>query len=252
MRSLLEAQRRFAAALLAAPDTRTEFPSDRLAVYRNNLRSNYRSALSATYPVIERLVGGPFFDAAIDAYVIAHPSRSGDLNVYGDRFAEFLATYAPAAPLPYLADVARLEWAIDEVHRAAAVPRAPDAVLATFAIVRPERLASLRLRLDPSCRLVASPYPILRIWQVNQPEHDGTDRVALDEGADALLVRRDAHGTSIERLPAGVHAWLAALACDATLGAAIDAAQLADPSFDLGTALREQVAAGTIVAAIDA
>lgn len=252
MPSLLETQLGFAAALLGGPEAPTEFPSERLAVYRSNLRSNYRNALSATYPVVERLVGGPFFNAAVDTYVIAHPSRSGDLNVYGERFAQFLATYAPAAPLPYLEDVARLEWAIDEAHRAAEVPRVPGAVLAAFAIVPPDRLAALRLRVDPTCRFVDSPYPILRIWQVNQPAHDGPRRIALDEGADAVLVRRDAQGTSIERVPAGTHAWLAALASGATLGAAIDAAQGVDPNFDLGTALHEQIAAGTIVAAVDA
>jgi hypothetical protein len=252
MSSLREAQRRFAAALLAPAGESTPFPADRLAVYRRNAASNYRNALAATYPVVKRLVGAPFFDTAVDAYVITHPSRSGDLNIYGDRFGDFLAAYAPATALPYLPDVARLEWAIDEAHRAAEAPRVPKAVLAAFSIVPPERLAALRLRLDPSCRFVDSPYPILRIWQTNQPEHVGERRISLDDGGDALLIRRDAEGTALQRLATGEHAWLAALASGATLAPAIDAAQRVDARFDLGAVLREHIAAGTIVAVVDA
>ncbi len=66
-----------------------------------------------------------------------------------------------------------------------------------------------------------------------------------------LLIRRDAHGISVERLPLGDHAWLVALAAGASLGAAIEAAQDADATFDLGAALRAHVLAGTISAVVD-
>src|SRR5206468_8305669 len=180
-----------------------------------------------------------------------HPSRSGDLNIYGDNFGEFLSSYAPASELPYLEDVALLEWAIDEAQRASDAPCVPEAVLAALATITPERLPSLRLALHPSCRLLASPYPILRIWRTNQPDYAGDDRVMLDEGADTLLVRRGPDGVSIERIAPGTHAWLAALQRDATLGASIESAQDADATFDFGGALREHIAAGTIIAVID-
>ena len=165
---------------------------------------------------------------------------------------DFLVQYAPAAPLPYLPDVARLEWAIDEAHRAAEAPRVPEAMLAALASVEAERLASLRLRLDPSCRLVTSPYPILHVWRANQPDRDGRERVLLDEGADRLLVRRDDARVAIEPLQAGEHAWLAALAASEPLGAAIEAAQFVDALFDLGGALHAHIGAGTLVGVVRA
>ena len=179
--------------------------------------------------------------------------RCGDLNVYGDRFGPFLAAYPPALELPYLPDVARLEWAIDEAHRATDASPRPDAVLAALSAVASDRLPGARLRLAPHCRLVASDHPILRIWQVNQPGFDGDDRVALDgASADRLLVRRDANdAVSVERLPAGDFAWLAALAGDATFAAAIDAATASRGEFDLGAALRAHIGDGTIAAVID-
>ncbi len=255
MPSLRELQQRFADAVFAPSGTPPAFAvvphdagAERIAIYRTALFANYRNALSATYPVVKRLTGAAFFHAAVDAFVRAHPSVSGDLNVYGGAFGDFLTAYAPAAELRYLPDVARLEWAIDEAQRAADTVRTPETVLAALTAVPGESLPELRFALDASCRLVASAYPVLRVWQVNQPDHVGDDRVMLDEGADALLVRRDPRGIALERLAAGDFAWLAALANSAPLGAAIDAAQFADASFDLGIALRTHIAAGTIAA----
>jgi len=204
---------------------------------------------SAHTYVVARLTGRPFFNAAVDAFVLEQPPASGDLNVYGDALPAFLGAYAPAARLPYLADVAALEWAIDEANRAADVPRAPAAVLAALAAAPVERLPQARLALDPSCRMTASPYPILRIWRANQPDCAGDERIDLDEGGAALLVRRDPPGVALEPLAPAAHAWLLALAQGETLGAAIDAAMRAEPGFDLGATLRAHVFAGTIVGA---
>jgi hypothetical protein len=256
MPSLRELQHEFAEALFAGDGVAPPFatiPQDaaaeRIAVYRRALRANYRNALAATFPVVRRLVGAPFFEAAVDAFVRAHPATSGDLNVYGESFGAFLAAYRPAANLPYLADVAALEWAQDEANRAADHDASPQAVLADLTVIAPADLPLVTLALAPSCRLVASRYPILRIWKVNQDGYAGNPRVSLDAGADRLLVRRESEGVTIERLAAGEHAWLATLAAGSSLGEAIEAAQDADASFDLGTTLRARIADGTIAQA---
>jgi hypothetical protein len=262
MPSLRELQQEFAGALFDAEAAAATFAvagdigvAARIAIYRNNVFGNYRNALAATYPVVRRLTGGPFFDAAVDAYALANPSRTGDLNVYGDTFGDFLEGYSPAACVPYLPDVARLEWAIDEVGRAGEPQQSPDAVLAALATVAPDRLPAVRMALAPTCRLVASTYPIRRIWQVNQPDRAEVEPVALDAGGDVLLVRRETDGIAILRLGAGEGAWLAALARGAELGNAIDVAMSVDPDFDFAKVLHVHLAAGAIaevVAAPDA
>ena len=187
---------------------------------------------------MKRLVGAGFFRGAVDAFVRAHPSTCGDLNIYGGRFGEFLAAYPPAALLPHLADVAaRLEWAIDEAHRAPDSPRVPEAVLAALSTA-PGVAAGASLaprRFVPSTGFRRSRY--CASGRRTRTATRGDDRVALGAGGDALLVRRDPHGISLERVPAGDHAWLAALGEGESLGAAIDRAQRADLTFDLGAAL---------------
>ena len=164
MPSLRELQQGFAAAVLAPPGTAPAFGvvppetgAERIGIYRTAFAANCRNALGASYPVVRRLTGAPFFHAAVDAFVRAAPSVSGDLNVYGDTFGDFLAGYAPAAALPYLPDVARLEWAQDEAQRAADLAPTPDVLLAALVATPADRLAALVLALGPSCRLIASP-----------------------------------------------------------------------------------------------
>jgi hypothetical protein len=254
MPSLRELQRGFSAATLfgdGAAVARISIvagdldPQTRIAIYRDNILGNYRKVFGATYPVVRRLVGGPFFDAATDQFVRGHPSRRGDVNHYGGDYAVFLASYPPARELHYLADVSRLEWAIDQANIAA---DAAPLDVAALAAVAPDALADLRFSLHPAARLIASPFPILRIWQVNQPEHEGDDRVELGEGADTLLVTRGGHGVAIDRIGKGEHALLSALAANATLGVAASRAADVDPEFNLADALRRHVANHTVAA----
>ena len=151
MLSLRERQTRFAAALLEGGGDAGE----RIAIYRNTVCRNYRNALGATFAVVKQLVGAPFFNAAVDAYALAVPSTGGDLNVYGSDFPDFLASYPHARGLPYLADVARLEWAVDAAGRAADAAGSPEALLAALAKVPAEQVIAQRFALDPSCRFPA-------------------------------------------------------------------------------------------------
>ncbi len=251
MPSLRELQASFAAnlqnplssavTLLLADSTDAD---ERLAVYRRAAAANYRRALAATYPIVHALVGAAFFDAAVDHYRERYPSRSGDLNTYGAEFGDFLAVYPHAAELAYLPDVARLEWALDEANRAADARHSPEALLQDLAAVPPERLPFIRLQLAASCRLVASAYPILCIWRFHQTPNC-EEPVDLAAGGETVLIRREAQGVTLSRLDPGEGAWLAACADGAALGAAIDAARAAQPSFDFAVCLQKHLAAGS-------
>jgi hypothetical protein len=159
----------------------------RLALYRDAILANRAGALRAAFPVVARLVGDAFFGEAARRYGEEAPPACADLNRHGATFPAFLAAYSHAADLPWLADVARLEWAWQESLAAA---DAPGLDVAALAHVPEGGEAQLRFRLHPSVRLVRSEWPVLSIWEANQPERDGTpDR---DEGADAVIVWREA------------------------------------------------------------
>jgi hypothetical protein len=248
MPSLVEIQRGVAAATMSGDAAAltglgivagTISPAARVEIYRNNVFGNYRKVLAATFPVVRRLVGAVFFNAAVDEYVRAHPSPRGDVNRYGGALARFLADYVPAQAFAYLPDIARFEWAIDQ---AAIAADAPPFDLAALAALPEDAHAGLRFVLHPSAQLVESHYPILHIWQANQADFEGPAEVDLDEGGDSLLVVRGERGVDIERLAPGAAALLCGFAAGEPLAVAARLATAAAPAFDLEAALRRHVA----------
>ncbi len=250
MPSLPELQRAFAQAVYADTDVAARhvrdgrFPAARLLqVYRNNVFESLTGALKAVYPVVERLVGTGFFAYVADGYIRTHPPASGNLHDFGERFAEFLAGFAPAQGLAYLPDVARLEWAWHRAfHAADHAPLAPERLGA----VAPENYGALRFVLHPSAHLLTSDYPLLRIWQVNQPEYAGEPAVDLAAGGERLLVARPLQEVEIENLGAGDDALLRAFAAGRDFEQASQAALAAQPDHDLAAALRRHVARGIV------
>ena len=221
MRALARIQGDFLDALF---DERAS-PGARFETYRRTVLANLHGALAAAYPVVRRLVGDAFFREAAERFARTHGSTSGDLNEFGGPFPDFLAAYPHASPLEYLADVARLEWAVHESRRAADLPCLDVGALAGVAL---ELQGAIRLGLHPAVRLIASPYPILAIWEANQPQRDGAP--AGDGGAVRVLVRRIDGVASPVAI--GLHDWifLAALERGATLDEAC--AALGDAAAD--------------------
>ncbi len=247
--SLRELQQAFAAGVLdnepgvleALRPLRFE-PARHLQVYRNNTFANLTDALRAVYPVIERLVGAGFFDYLADQYIRSHPPRSGNLHDFGLELAGFVAGFEPARALVYLPDVARLEWAWHRAfHAADAEPLDP----ARLAILTPEEYNRLRFSLHPSAQLIASDYPILRIWEANQQDQDSDATINLDAGDERLLVIRRRLEVLIERIPPGDYQLLEGCRRGASFEAACEQALAAEPGLDLAAVLRWHMIQGT-------
>lgn len=226
-------------AYLATPRDRARF-----AVHRNNTLASLEAVLGAAFPVVRRLVGAAFFRQAAREFVRVHPPEAPRLYAYGGAFGTFLAAYAPAASVPYLGDIAALEWARGEAYFAAdAAPLAPAALEG----IAPQRYAGIRLVPHPSARLVCSEFPILAIWRANQPEEADPAPPDLASGGVRVLVLRPAMTVRSEVLSPGDSAMLAKLMADATLADAVVAAMEAEPGLDLQGVLAAHLRRGTFM-----
>ncbi len=220
----------------------------RLEIYRHNVFANLRGALRDVFPVVARIVGDAFFQHAADSFIRETPSTSGDLNQFGREWPAFLAAYPHAQELPYLADVARLEWAWHECFHAA------DAALIDInrlATIDPADHGALVFVLHPALRLLSSPYPLLQIWRINQPEYLGEMDVDWDQADEYLLVRRDVNeggtmGVAIQAVSTGASRFLRALQERYTLETAATLALETDAAFNLQDFLLESVQSGII------
>ena len=216
----------------------------RLQVYRNSVFTGLTEALREIYPVINQLVGAEFFDHAARQYIERHPSRSGNVHDFGGEFPGFLATFPGADSLIYLPDVARLEWAYHRVFHAA--DHAP-LDLSALAGVTPSDYGRLCWQFHPASRLLASEFPVLRIWQVNRDDTECMETVDLSSGGARLLVIRRELEIELEILGAGEYALLCALADDQEFAAACEQALAIEPDFDVTTCMQWHVAHATLV-----
>jgi hypothetical protein len=214
----------------------------RLAAYRESIFGNLIGALAATYTVVERIVGAAFFREAARCFAESQPSISGDLNDFGGHFCDFLAGYRHADALPYLADVARLEWLMQSVYYAADAPPADLAILAT---TPPDRLRELCFVFDPAHARLDSRWPLDAIWRVNAEGYAGDMSIDFSDPSRLLILRR--HGrVYVETISLGEAALLDALLAGATLSVATTRATDAEAAFDLGAAL-QRIAAGGLL-----
>lgn len=227
---------------LLADGLRTPHDAARFEIYRASLQANLTHAMADTYPVIEKLVGRRFFEAAAPFYLRRHPSRQGDIHAFGGDFSGFLEQFEPARTLPYLADVARLEWLAHQAFHAADGVALDIGALASLA---EEQLANVHLNLHPSLRLMKSAYPVHRIWQANQ-DNARAAGVDLDEGAVRLAIYRDGLEIALLPLDAADYCFVSALRSK-DLACASDFTLAHHPEFDPGSVLHLVFSQGLVV-----
>ena len=264
--SLPEQQAAFAAALLAdaepvlSDDFWTRFveapaqAQKRFAAYRRNVHGNWHAALAASFPVISTLLGRQVFATLAAQYRIAQPSRDADLNRYGERLAGFLAAHALAAELPYLPDLARLEWAIEAVY--GAVDDAP-LDFAKLKAVPPEQQSEIVLVLSSAVQEIASPWPLFEIWQAHQADAIEVRDAALANidftpQHNIVMVSRHLVGNAAGnvcpiRLSPGEARFRAACQAAESLDTALTAALAVEPQLDVAALLPQWLARGWIV-----
>lgn len=251
MPALRDVQQQLCAAIFGLPNHPAPnfVTSNRLTanqcinIYRGSIFTNLHIALRSIYPVVCRLVGEEFFDFSVEHFIRETPSVSGNIHHFGSEFPEFLRRFQPASSLIYLPDVANLEWQLHELYYAAeALPLDMTAIAAV-----PEDLhGDLRFFLTPACRLLASPYPVDRIWQSNQPAVAEPAEISLSAGAVWLLIRRRHGVAEIQPLDAGGYSLLIHILNGDRLSTALAAVLAIQPEFDVVSFLSRHIQQGTL------
>jgi len=216
-------------------------PAERLDVYRNTFLSVLTNALRISFPAVHTLVGEEFFESAAQYFVEAEPPHCAYLNAYGAGFADFLAQFAPAAGLPYLADVARLEWAVNGALHAEDVPPLEAEALADIANVPPERVTFIP---HPSVKLLLPDYPARKIWHAVIAEDDAAlSAIDLSNGPEWLLIERGANGVEVTALAKSEWRFAYALCAGESLASAMNAV----PDRNISLFLARHIAAGRFI-----
>ena len=225
-----------------------------LKAYRANGHALAERSLHAAYPVMEQMLGRDNFAALSRDFWHRHPPTRGDLAHWGDALPAFLASSETLTETPYLADVARVEWAL---HQAAS---AADAVVdpSSFARLSEPDATGLALTLSPGTALVSSRYPVASLVLSHRHAQPSLKQAAerlRDAVAETVLVWRQGLRPRMAQVTSVEAALLRALLQGQDLPTALDAGLAAETDetqvFDFSLWLTSAVSAGLVTGVHD-
>lgn len=209
-------------------------PKQRMDVYRTTARSAHVSALMDSYPVCRAILGDNYFKQIAKLYFVQTPSRSADMNEYGDSFPGFIAQlYNQREELRdyyYLIDLARLEWEYQKIYFST------DAVTFDVEIFQRdcERLGgNAVLALQPCISLMSSSFQIFEIWDMHRSDNVQTWINATRNRQHVCIYKKD-YVVVVDKIDLDVYALLVSVRLSKSLS---EIAELFDGRYDLNNAL---------------
>ncbi len=148
----------------------------RFGIYKGSVHGILSQALGLTFPVCKALVGDEFFNRMCDCFIDEYPPTTSFFAEYGSNLPTFLNSFEPVKDLPYLADVARLEWARQHVWHQ---QNDETGDFSQLAELTEEQQSQVKFCLTKTLRLIKSNYRIDDIWFAHQDD-DTIDLASID------------------------------------------------------------------------
>ncbi|MBI3301226.1 MAG: putative DNA-binding domain-containing protein [Deltaproteobacteria bacterium] len=153
-------------------------PEERIDIYAQMYCARLLDVLREDFPRVAAILGCERFGEVARAYLARHPSTHPSLRCLGCHFMTFLDTRPEIVSLPFLSDLARLEWARLEVFDA---PDAEPLRMEHLQSIAPHEWPDLRFHLIPAFQVLHSAWPIHRIWTAAEEETPDHERLRSEE-----------------------------------------------------------------------
>lgn len=206
MKRLAELQQQFQQCLLAPPADGPHpwvraggraAPERQLAVYVHAYAARLKEVLASDYPAVLIAIGEDAFEQLSQAYIETHPSHYFSLRDFGARLASFIAGEPAYCELPWLAELARFEWALGQAFDARDTPVARIEDMAT---ITPEYWPGLHFELQPSVQRLDFSWSTPGLWAELTAEQP-SPVTATETGPTPWLVWREQLTTRFRSLP---------------------------------------------------
>jgi len=202
-----------------------------LRIHRNTVIAGLTNALRVTYPTVGWLTGEDFFNQAALEFCTKYPPRGACLSDYGAGFPEFLEKYAPAGSLPYLADVARFDLAIERCVNAGC----PASILLALD-------SQTAIELDGSLVALAVEYPVDQLRDAHdENDMDSLEHLSMAPHAHNFAIWRGEKGASVRRLSEPAAIFLGAVLRGENTDAALAATVLQTEPEEALAAIRSEI-----------
>ena len=235
MADLAQFQRQFAAALVRDGQPDRSLRSHAFAVYRNTSARGVVEALRAAFPTVDMMLGGDMFTGVALDYRREEPPAGPVMSDYGAGFPAWLSRQPWSGELPYLADVARIDWLWLESFLAAELCCLPKSL-------GPRS----RIMLHPATRVAWLPTPALTIWQAHRDPwgFDSLDPEWVEEG---VLITRPGGQVLVQPIDRACHYLLLLCAASTSLAQCLETVAETYPETNLPELLQQCMAAGALL-----
>lgn len=234
MPDLATFQRSFATAILDDRQPEPSIRSHAFSVYRNTSARGTIEALRATYATVNELLGDDGFTQVALEYRRQERPVGPVLSDYGSGFAKFLARQPWTCELPYLADVARIDWLWLESFLSADVET-----------MQSHGGYGSRIRLHPATRVAWLSTPALTIWQAHrQPQ--GFDELEPEWREEGALITRRGMEVMARPIDRACHFLLLVSAGSPRVDQCVAAVAETYPQSDIPELLQQCIAAGAL------
>jgi hypothetical protein len=140
-----------------------ELPAvERLDIYANMYFYRLLDCLAEDFPKVRTAVGRAHFHNLVTDYLLRHPSEHPSLRHLGRHLPRFVAAHSLATDFPWVADLARLDWARADVFDA---PDAPLLTREALSALPQDRAGEARFTLIPAFAFLRFEYEIARYWR---------------------------------------------------------------------------------------
>jgi len=214
---------------------------NRFGIYRNNTLISLAGSLRANFPVTVQLVHERFFNWVVQEFIRNHPPEEARLSSYGAKLPAYLASLPACRSVPYVAEVARLEWAICTALHGEEQDSCSIEALSRLG----NAVGNARLVLQPTVQLVPSRWPIIDIWNAHQNRIVELPDVIARRSTYAQVTRMGDR-IRLSNLSAGRCAFRRGLARKLSLDAAFHLAMSRDALFAPGPELASLFGEGIV------
>ena len=216
----------------------TLFDQRGMEIYRRNLRATAQQVLAISFPTVFELIGETLFNYACGELLQSSPPCEGDWGLWGEDFADSLASMPALEEYPFVADIATLDFIIHQSQRAKDTQLDQESIQ----LLSNTELDNLQLVLSESCYLMSSDYPVIEFRQAHLQINDEEGVLAKQQLEIAeqklfqpnfkqyVLVYRTEFKAQLMDLEAEEFTWLTLLLRGETVGKALD--EMSESRFD--------------------
>lgn len=203
---LSETQSLFKKNILNAQNDPTAFnefkPAGKLSLeqafnlYHSIYEARLTEVLMSHFPAVRWVLGKDLFNKICHKYVETQPSVTYNLHSYGNTFPEFLKEDHDSKAIPFLYDLARLEWTLKEVQ-----DRPSPSPLPGKHIEELLHSEDFKVQFIDAMEIFESPYAVYDIWDQRMSSAYQFEDINWNR-SESLLVYKDQKKLCLIRIDA--------------------------------------------------